>query len=101
MVAPDVIVLVVSSLCLESAASGLGQVAGFPPGLFFFLRILLWASHSFLPMKKVFTIRKVSGLQTSESGLFFVPTAITVCEVEMPLCLIDLGLKFASAECLR
>lgn len=91
MVAPNVIVLVVSSLCLESAAPGLGQVAGFPPGLFFCfffffsLRILLWASHSFLHMKKVFTIRKVSGLQTSESGLFFVPTAITVCEVEMPL----------------
>lgn len=63
MVAPDVIALLASSLCLESAVPGLGQATGFSSGLFF--------SEYCSGLATALLIRKVSGPQTSESGLFF------------------------------
>lgn len=100
MVALDVIVLVASSLCLESSAPGLDQASGFPPGPFFSECCSGLATS--LPMEDVFrkTIRKVSGPQTSESGLFFW-TCYKYCLWSRAASLIGLGLNFASGGSLR
>lgn len=61
MVAPDVIFLVASSMCLESSVQGLSRLLGlFFFVVLFFLRILSWPSYSFT-CEKIFTIRKISG----------------------------------------
>lgn len=99
MVTPDVIVLIASSVYLESSVQGLIQAAGFSPSLFYSECRCGPASH--LQVGNVLTIRKVSGYKPPNQADLFGPNGIATCEVGMPLHLRLLGLNLASHGSLR
>lgn len=89
MVTPDVIVLIASSVYLESSVKGLVQAAWFSPSLFY--SECCCGPASPLPVGNVLTIRKVSGYKPLNQANLFGPTGIATCEVGMPLHLRLLG----------